>query len=344
MKCYPQVGLFIGFASIHGVEKGFSGAAVAFGSAWRHRIPFSHAATPLRRGGERQSRRGVASVVDTEIPSSVMVLNLAFVLLTASLSAQVQAPPATATRTAVMTLTTPTGDTAIEIDGKPITGSGTSRTFETPPLAPDRTYQYSIVATWAPNTYTKMTRTKTVRFRAGDRVKVDLSVDDPNDRVSVMYVPTPEFVVEAMVKLAGITARDVTYEPGVGDARITIAAVRGGARRAVGIDLDPERVEESKANVKAAGLADKIDIRLGDALEQPDLGSMTVVFLYMGDYFNMLIRPYLWKQLPVGARVVSHRFLMGDWKPDQTITVNDEYGLPYEIHLWTITEAHKKKP
>jgi hypothetical protein len=58
----------------------------------------------------------------------------------------------------------------------------------------------------------------------------------------------------------------------------------------------------------------------------------------------MLIRPYLWKQLPVGARVVSHRFLMGDWKPDKTVTVTDDNGLPYELHLWTITEAHKTRP
>ncbi len=271
-----------------------------------------------------------------------MALNLVFVLLTAYLSGPTQALPTT-TRTAVMTLTTPTYDTEIEIDGKPITGSGTSRTYETPPLTPDRTYQYNVVAKWAPNTYTKMTRTKVVRFRAGDRLRIDLSVDDPSDRVSVMYVPTPEFVVDAMVKLAGITASDVTYEPGVGDARITIAAVKAGARRAVGIDLDPLRVEESRANVNAAGLADKIDIRLGDALEQPDLGSMTVVLLYMGDHFNMLIRPYLWQQLPVGARVVSHRFLMGDWKPDRTISLPDEYGASYEVHLWTITDALKRR-
>jgi precorrin-6B methylase 2 len=159
----------------------------------------------------------------------------------------------------------------------------------------------------------------------------------------VMYVPTPEFVVDEMIKLAAITPSDVTYEPGVGDARITIAAVKAGARRAVGIDLDPERVAESRANVQAAGLGDRIDIRLGDALEQPDLGSMTVVLLYMGDHFNMLIRPYLWKQLPVGARIVSHRFKMGDWEPDKTVSVNDEYGLGYEVHLWTITEEHKRR-
>jgi uncharacterized protein (TIGR03000 family) len=251
--------------------------------------------------------------------------------------------PATTARPAVLTITAPADGTEIAINGEPVAGTAITRTVETVPLAPGRVYQYKVVAKWEPNTYTKMTRTKTVSFRAGERVNIDLRVDDPSDRVSVMYVPTPEFVVDGMVRLAGITRDDVTYEPGVGDARITIAAVRAGARRAVGIDLDPERVKESRANVTAAGLSDKIDIRLGDALEQPDLGSMTVVFLYMGDHFNMLIRPYLWKQLPVGARVVSHRFLMGDWKPDQTITLNDEYGLGYEIHLWTITEAHKRQ-
>ena len=273
-----------------------------------------------------------------------MAFNLISILLGVYLYVPIQAPPpATTIGSALMTLTTPTSDTEVEIDGRPITGSGTSRTFETAPLAPGRTYEHTIVAKWAPNTYTKMTRTKIVRVRAGDRLNVDLAADDPADRVSVIYVPTPEFVVDAMVTLAGITASDVSYEPGVGDARITIAAVKAGARRAVGIDLDPQRVEESKSNVNAAGLADKIDIRLGDALEQPDLGSMTVVFLYMGDHFNMLIRPHLWRQLPVGARVVSHRFLMGDWQPDRSITVNDEHGLPYDVHLWTITEALKRR-
>jgi uncharacterized protein (TIGR03000 family) len=253
-----------------------------------------------------------------------------------------QAPAAAATRT-VMAITMPADDAELEIDGQVIPGAGTSRTFETPPLAADRKYEYKVVAKWRPNSYTNMSRTKVLTFRGGDRLDINLSVDDPNDRVVVIYVPTPDHVAQEMVKLAGVTANDVTYEPGVGDARITIAAARAGARRAVGVDLDPERVKESRANVEKAGLSDKIDIRLGDALEQPDLASMTVVFLYMGDHFNMLIRPYLWKQLPVGARVVSHRFLMGDWKPDKTVTVGDENGLPYEIHLWTITEAHKRQ-
>lgn len=271
-----------------------------------------------------------------------MITTLTLAAITAAaLFAPIQAPAPTAVRT-VMTMTVPSLDTQLEIDGTVVPGSGLLRTFETPPLAPDRTYKYTVVARWQPNSYTDMSRTKVVTFRAGEQLRLDLSIDDPADRVVVRYVPTPEQIVAEMVKLAGLTPNDMTYEPGCGDARITIAAVRAGARRGVGIDLDPERVKESRANVTAAGLADKIDIRLGDALEQPDLGSMTVVFLYMGDHFNMLIRPYLWKQLPVGARVVSHRFMMGDWKPDKTVTVTDDYGLPYEIHLWTITEAHKR--
>ena len=253
-----------------------------------------------------------------------------------------QAPAAPTTRT-LITVTVPADDAELEIDGKAIAGTGRSRSFETPPLVRGRSYKYEVIARWAPNTYTNMTRTKIVTFRAGERLKIDLSVDDPTDRVVVRYVPTPEQVALEMVRLAGVTANDVTYEPGCGDARITIAAVRSGARRGVGVDLDPERVTESRANVEAAGLGDRIEIRLGDALDQPDLGSMTVVFLYMGDHFNMLIRPYLWKQLPVGARVVSHRFLMGDWKPDKTVSVEGEYGEPYELHLWTITQAHKRQ-
>jgi uncharacterized protein (TIGR03000 family) len=273
------------------------------------------------------------------------MVTISFVVLLLSLAPLYSAPqPAPSATTAVLTITAPAWDARLELDGKPLKGTGATRTMETPPLLSGRTYQSTLVAKWEPNTYTKMTRTKVLTVRAGDRLTIDLTVDDPADRVTVLYVPTPDFVVAEMIRLAGITASDVTYEPGVGDARITIAAVRGGARRAVGIDLDPERVAESRENVKAAGLSDRIDIRLGDALDQPDLGSMTVVLLYMGDHFNMLIRPHLWKQLPIGARVVSHRFKMGDdWPPDKTVAANDDYGIAYDVHVWTITEALKRR-
>jgi uncharacterized protein (TIGR03000 family) len=242
-----------------------------------------------------------------------------------------------------VTVTVPQDDATLVVEGKIIPGTGASRSYQTPPLEPGTTYRYTFTTIWQPNTYTDITRKKIVTFRAGEPLKVDLTVDDPNDRARVRYVPTPPEIADEMVKLAGVTGQDVVFEPGCGDARITIAAVKGGARKGVGIDIDPERVEESRARVKEAGLDDKIEIRLGDALDIKDLSTASVVLLYMGDHFNLLIRPILWRELKVGARVVSHRFTMGDWKPDKTVTVGSELGGEYELHLWTVTEDLKRQ-
>jgi precorrin-6B methylase 2 len=186
-----------------------------------------------------------------------------------------------------------------------------------------------------------MSRSKVVTIRAGEPSRIDLTVDDPADRVRVIYVPTPNEVAAAMVELAAVSDRDVIYEPGCGDARITIAAIRAGASRGICVDIDPERARESKANVEAAGFAGRIDVREGDALDVKNLSDVSVVFLYMGDHFDMLIRPVLWRELPVGSRIVSHRFTMGDWMPDRTITITTDEG-DFSLHLWTITEALKQ--
>jgi uncharacterized protein (TIGR03000 family) len=258
----------------------------------------------------------------------------------ARLSAQAAA---TRSITSQITVTVPHVETELVVDGETIPGAGMSRVFETDPLETGITYRYTFTATWQPNTYTTITRSKTVAFRAGERLDVDLTVDDPNDRARVVYVPTPPDVADEMVRLAGVSAADIVYEPGCGDARITIAALKGGAKRGVGIDIDPDRVADSQARVKQAGLDEKIEIRQGDALNIQDLSAATVVFLYMGDHFNMLIRPILWKELKVGARVVSHRFRMGDWLPDKTVLVSSPEGGEYELHLWTVTEELKRK-
>jgi uncharacterized protein (TIGR03000 family) len=284
-----------------------------------------------------------------------MVLTHALLLITALVLADVhatvraydastaQATASPARTSATFTVTVPDAATELVIDGKTIPGDGTSRTFETPPLAAGA-HRFTFTASWRPNSYTTMTRTKTVSFRAGERVTVDLTIEDPADRVRVQYVPTPSDIADEMVKLAGVSAADVVYEPGCGDARITIAAIKRGAKRGICVDIDAERVEESRAKVKESGLEDKIDVRLGDALDVRDLSAVTVVLLYMGDHFNLLLRPVLWRQLPVGARVVSHRFEMGDWKPEKTVTVSsDEGGGDYVLHLWTMTEEVKKR-
>jgi uncharacterized protein (TIGR03000 family) len=252
----------------------------------------------------------------------------------------------TARATSRLVVTLPQVDAELVVEGSTVAGSGLLREVETSPLPTGVTHKYSVEAKWQPNTYTTMIRAKTVSFRAGERVTIDLTVDDPGDRVRVLYVPTPSDIVNEMIKLAGIGPSDVVFEPGCGDARITIAAVKAGAKRGVGVDIDADRVTESRALVKSAGLADRIEIRQGDALDIRDLSQATVVFLYMGDHFNMLIRPILWRDLKVGTRVVSHRFKMGDWKPDRTVSLgpigfND--NPIYELHLWTVTEELKRK-
>jgi uncharacterized protein (TIGR03000 family) len=256
------------------------------------------------------------------------------------------AQTATTTAAAVashMSITMPQEDADLLVDGQPVDGSGAFRMVPLRTVRRGTRVKTVVTAQWKPNGYTEMTRTKEVQFTAGDEVTVDLSLEDPNDRVKVIYVPTPQDVAEEMARLAEVGPNDVVYEPGCGDARITIAAMRRGARRAICIDIDEERARESRANVKAAGLADRIDVRHGDALDLKDLSQVTVVLLYMGDHFNLLIRPVLWRDLPVGSRIVSHQFTMGDWPPDRTVHYASEQGGDFQLHLWTITEEVKKR-
>lgn len=249
-----------------------------------------------------------------------------------------------ARRPARLTVQVPHDDTVLSLDGRVIVGMGATREVETPPLGSEERRSFTVTASWNPNTYTTMMRSKSVSLSAGEHAAVDLSREDPGDRVRVIYVPTPADVAVEMVTLAGVRAEDVVFEPGCGDARVTIAAVEAGAKRAICVDLDAERARESRANVQQAGLSDRIDVRHGDALDVKDLSEVTVVFLYMGDDFNRLIRPVLWRTLPLGARVVSHRFRMGDWQPDKTVTIQSfDDGGTYDVHLWTITEEVKRK-
>jgi uncharacterized protein (TIGR03000 family) len=277
------------------------------------------------------------------------VFGVVLAVCAAMVAGPVEARPDQASRAAAATqvrsrvvVAVPDDETTLSMEGVPVKAVGQRRQFNTPLLQRGRIYRYTFTAAWRPNSYTVMTRTKTVEFAAGDEVMVDMTRQDPHDRAEIRYVPTPHDVVMTMMELADVRAGDVVYEPGCGDARITIAAVRSGAAKGVGIDVDPQRVSEANANVKAANLEERIEIRLGDALDIKDLSEATVVFLYMGDEFDLLIRPILWKQLGVGSRVVSHRFTMGDWKPDRTtqVVVDDLY---YDVHLWTITDEVKEK-
>lgn len=240
-----------------------------------------------------------------------------------------------------ISVTVPQEDAELTLNGDQRTGAGLVRVLSIVPRSPTAAEAYDLTVTWRPNNYTVLTRRARVTVRAGESAVVDLSRSTPSDTAQIRYVATPMHVVAEMIALAGVQPHDVVFEPGCGDARLTIAAVLAGARRGVGIDLDAERVSESRSKVEAAGLSGRIEIRQGNALAIPDLTDASLVFLYMGDEFNRLIRPVLRKQLRVGARVVSHRFTMGDWLPDKTVSLPDEGG-NVELHLWTITAAVKE--
>ena len=133
-----------------------------------------------------------------------------------------------------------------------------------------------------------------------------------------------------MFDLARVRPGDVLYDLGAGDGRIPIAAARRFGIRAVGIEINPRMVERARASVQRAGVAHQVEIRQGDALEA-DLREASVVTLFLFRELNLKLRPRLRAQLRPGARVVSHRFDMGDWAPDARITVD---GHP--LFLWTI--------
>jgi SAM-dependent methyltransferase len=145
----------------------------------------------------------------------------------------------------------------------------------------------------------------------------------------VRYEPSPPEVVEAMLRLGDVGPGDVVYDLGCGDGRVVIAAARRGAR-GVGVDIDPERVREARANARAAGVEDRVEIREGDLFET-DVSDATVVMLFLQPSVNLRLRPRLRAQLRPGARVVSHWHDMGDWKPSAQVEVSGRH-----VYLWTI--------
>jgi SAM-dependent methyltransferase len=145
----------------------------------------------------------------------------------------------------------------------------------------------------------------------------------------VVYVPTPPEVVDEMLRLARVTGKDVLYDLGSGDGRIPVTAAKRFGTRGLGIDIDPQRVEEANANARAAGVTDKVKFVLGDLFEL-DLSPATVITLYLLPHLNLKLRPTLWK-LKRGTRIVSHEFDMGDWKPERTVKVGSR-----TVHFWRV--------
>ena len=146
----------------------------------------------------------------------------------------------------------------------------------------------------------------------------------------VIFVPTPQSVVEQMLELASVKPGDVVYDLGCGDGRLVITAAKQDGVRAVGIDIDPERINQSLENARKAGVEDRVSFRNEDLFEA-DIRKATVVTLYLLHSLNLKLRPKLWKELKPGTRIVSYNFDMGDWPPEKKVGV-----MSGSIYLWTI--------
>jgi cyclopropane fatty-acyl-phospholipid synthase-like methyltransferase len=157
------------------------------------------------------------------------------------------------------------------------------------------------------------------------------TAEKPLRTPDVIYVPTPQEVVDAMLVMAGVTGKDVVYDLGCGDGRIPVTAAKVYGARAVGIDIDPERITEANANVASAGVGNKVKIMNADLFET-DISQASVVTLYLLPSLNQKLIPKLRKELKPGTRIVSHAFDMGDeWPPEKTQEINGR-----RIYLWTI--------
>lgn len=250
--------------------------------------------------------------------------------------------PANATRSKVK-VNVPQEDAELVIEGKPTRTVGKTREYDTPDLEPGKKYVYELKVVWKPNKFTTLTRTRVIKFVAGDEVTVDLTVAQPTDTADVVLKPATADVLKDMADAAKITKDDVVFEPKATDARGLIAAVTAGAKRAVGVQPDANRVKAIKAEIKKAELEGKIDVQQVAPAECKDYGEATVVFLYLGDEGNAALMPTLLRDVKAGTRVVSYRFKMGDWKPTASKKGTNADGDEYEIHTWTVTDADKQK-
>ena len=159
-------------------------------------------------------------------------------------------------------------------------------------------------------------------FAAGVPAAAQFSYDVP-------YVPTPPVVVEEMLRLADVKSGDFVIDLGSGDGRVVIAAVKKFGARAVGVDLDPERIAESVHNAGLAGISDRVAFHRQD-LFKFDISQATVVTMYLLPSVNIRLRPRLLKELKPGTRIVSHDFDMEDWQPDAKSTVRKN------VFLWIV--------
>jgi SAM-dependent methyltransferase len=154
----------------------------------------------------------------------------------------------------------------------------------------------------------------------------------PAPKLDAVWVPSAPAVIAVMLNAAGVGPGDVVYDLGCGEGEVVIAAALRGAR-GVGVDLDPERITNARANAARAGVTEHVTFVEQD-LFATDVSRATVVTLYLGPEVNRRLRPKLLRELRPGTRIVSHDFSMGDWTPERTFTVPQAPG--HVVYLWHV--------
>jgi SAM-dependent methyltransferase len=154
----------------------------------------------------------------------------------------------------------------------------------------------------------------------------------PAPKLDAVWVPSAPEVIAVMLNAAGVGPGDIVYDLGCGEGEVVIAAALRGAR-GVGVDLDPERITNARANAARAGVTEHVTFVEQD-LFATDVSRATVVTLYLGPEVNRRLRPKLLRELRPGTRIVSHDFSMGDWTPERTFTVPQAPG--HVVYLWHV--------
>lgn len=148
--------------------------------------------------------------------------------------------------------------------------------------------------------------------------------------LDVPYVPTPQPVVDRMLQIAKVQANDYVIDVACGDGRMVVSAAKDYGARGLCNDIDPARIGEAKENAKRAGVTDKVEFRQGD-LYQVDISKADVLPMYLLESVNLKLRPKILSDAKPGARVVSHAFSMGDWKPDRKESVGGA-----TVYFWVV--------
>ena len=241
--------------------------------------------------------------------------------------------------------------TATDFKSVPGAATGWMRTYESPPLAPGK-YSYTVTAILhggeAPGRDSASGRatgpqtiTRRVDVRPGDFESIDLRPRRSGERVpDVLYEPTPQKVVEALLDLAQLKEHDVLWDLGCGDGRIPVTAARRFGIQARGFEIDPQCLAESRANVESGGVGKLVGIEDRDIFTLDLSRGPTVVTLYLLPSLNLRLLPQL-TRLPAGSRVLSVGHRLGDIPPDEQVYVEEE---DFFVYLWRVETLRRAAP